>query len=76
MNQIVSVLYALAFVQLVISQDACSDAQSALTANATCNTAFDSRNISVMCVGPCRALIDNVTNSCDGSVSHLITSCS
>ena len=75
MNRITVAFFALTFVQLVKSQTACSSATAAFNANATCVIAFASRtdvnSANILCMGTCRYLIENITNSCDSNVSYL-----
>ena len=69
-SRIVFALVALSFVQLVNSQMACSDAQTALNRATTCLAAFSAGTDSdVICIGSCRTIFDNIINSCDSTVS-------
>ena len=71
MNRIVFSLFAFAFVQLVSSQpDACDSAQTDLALNDTCFAAFTGTNFSVICMGSCRTLVDNIINNCNVTVSY------
>ena len=62
MNRIIIALFALVFVQLVSSQAACSDAQTALLNNSTCLTTID---VATLCNGTCRTIFDNIRSNCD-----------
>ena len=64
MNRIIIAIFALAFVQLVSSQT-CQQAQTALFADATCN----STDAATVCMGTCRTLYDSVISNCDNTVS-------
>ena len=70
MNRIVFSLFAFAFVQLVNSQTACLNAQTALATDATCVAAFSTAtDFSAICMGSCRTLFDNIIRDCDATVS-------
>ena len=66
MNRIIIAIFALAFVQLVSSQTACQQANLDYATDATCPGSTDP---SVVCMGSCRTLIDNVISNCDNTVS-------
>ena len=68
MNRIIISFLALAFLQLVSSQTACLDAQTALSSDLTCVSASDAATV---CMGQCRTLYDNIISSCDNAVSLL-----
>ena len=70
MNRIIIALFALAFMHLASSQlSACNQAQLDLTSDSACLAAVGALNSSVVCMGSCRSLIDNVTSNCDNTVS-------
>ena len=72
MNRIIFSLFAFAFVQLVSSQDACLNAQTALATNTGCVAAFaTATDTSAICMGACRDLFDDIIDNCDAGVSHI-----
>ena len=74
MNRIIVALFALTFVQLVKSQTACLNATAAFRANNACVAAnfADVNSTNILCMGTCRYLIENVTDSCGSSVSNVV----
>ena len=66
MNWIIITALALVFVQLVSSQDACTDAQLALATDSMCVNSIDAATV---CKGTCWTLYDNIITSCDNAVS-------
>ena len=67
MNRIIIALFAFAFVQIVSSQlTACQQAQADYTSDLTCLGATD---VSTICMGNCRTLLDNIISTCDNVVS-------
>ena len=73
MNRIIIALFALAFMHLASSQlSACNQAQLDLTSDSDCLPAAAALNSSVVCMGSCRTLIDNVISNCDNTVSSKV----
>ena len=74
----VSVLLCLQSVDYVSGQDqACLDAEQALTSNSECQQAFISFDINTntgsgpLCTGICRSLLESIRDNCDSQeVSH------
>ena len=67
MNRIIITLFALALVQLVSSQTACLDAQTALATDLSCAAATDAATI---CIGTCRDLYADIIDNCNATVSE------
>ena len=73
MNRIILSFVVLVFVQLVNGQvptQACVDATTALGTNTACTTAFaTATDATVLCMGTCRDLFDDIINNCGATVS-------
>ena len=70
MNRIVFSFFIFAFVQLVNSQTACTNATVALAANIGCTATFTTgRDASVLCIGTCRDLFNDIVDNCAAAVS-------
>ena len=68
MNRIIVALFALAFMHLASSQQsACNQAEIDLSNDTTCLAGLLAVNSSVICMGSCRTLIDDVINYCNGT---------
>lgn len=73
MNRIIIAPFALAIVQLASSQSsACDQALLDLRADSACNATVAASDSATVCMGSCRALIDNVTSNCDNGVSSKV----
>ena len=73
MNQIIIALFALAFMHLASSQlSACNQTQLDLTSDSDCIAGIGAVNSSIVCMGSCRSLIDNVISNCDNTVSSKV----
>ena len=73
MNPTISVILAVVSVQLVNGQDACTTAQVDLVTDTTCVEAFSTGNdVTLICMGTCRHLFDEIIDNCDASVSQII----
>ena len=71
MHRIIIGLFAFAFVQLVSSQDACSQAITTYSTDVTCSIALSTLDGDTICVGRCRTLLDTILSACDNVVSYV-----